>query len=167
MNTHKTHQTNFQIQLRDVTSDDLPIFFQHQQEPEAVWMAAFTAKDPSDKEAFMAHWHRLLQNETIIKKTILVNGRVAGHLARFERDGDPEITYWLGQAWWGKGIMTKALTQYLNMEEKRPLYARVAKDNIPSLRVLQKCGFQIIGEDKGFANARNAEIEEYILRLDT
>lgn len=42
---------------------------------------------------------------------------------------------------------------------------RTAKDNLASLRVLQKCGFVITGEDQGFANARGAEIEEYVLTL--
>ena len=45
------------IILRDVIDSDLAIFFEHQQEPEAVWMAAFTAKDPSDRAAFDAHWN--------------------------------------------------------------------------------------------------------------
>ncbi len=34
-----------------------------------------------------------------------------------------------------------------------------------SLRVLEKCGFRIIGEDKGFANARGREVEEFLLEL--
>lgn len=42
---------------------------------------------------------------------------------------------------------------------------RDVQDNIGSICVLQKCGFTITGEDKGFANGRNAEIEEYILTL--
>ncbi len=48
----------------------------------------------------------------------------------------------------------------------RPLFARAAADNIGSLRVLQKCGFKIIGTNKDFANGRGEETEEYILRLD-
>jgi hypothetical protein len=32
--------------------------------------------------------------------------------------------------------------------------------------VLEKNGFAVIGEDKGFADARGEEIEEFILRLD-
>ncbi|HKB46638.1 MAG TPA: GNAT family protein [Ktedonobacterales bacterium] len=47
----------------------------------------------------------------------------------------------------------------------RPLFARAAKDNAASLRVLEKCGFTIVGEGKGFANARGAEVEEFVLRL--
>lgn len=41
----------------------------------------------------------------------------------------------------------------------------VAKDNLASLRVLEKCGFAISGEQKGFANARGKDVEEYILEL--
>jgi len=49
----------------------------------------------------------------------------------------------------------------------RPLHARAASDNAGSLRVLQKCGFQAVGTEKSFAAARNEDIEETILRLDT
>jgi len=40
------------IALRDVMMSDLPIFFDQQLDPDANHMAAFTAKDPSDKDAF-------------------------------------------------------------------------------------------------------------------
>ena len=50
-------------------------------------------------------------------------------------------------------------------DKGRPMYARVVKDNIASLRVLEKCGFTICGEGKGFAYARGEEVEEFILRL--
>jgi RimJ/RimL family protein N-acetyltransferase len=48
----------------------------------------------------------------------------------------------------------------------RPIFARAAADNIGSIRVLQKCGFKIIGKNKDFANSRGEDTEEYILRLD-
>ena len=48
----------------------------------------------------------------------------------------------------------------------RPVHARAASDNLGSLRVLEKAGFQIIGTNRDFARARQAEIEETILRLD-
>jgi RimJ/RimL family protein N-acetyltransferase len=47
----------------------------------------------------------------------------------------------------------------------RPIFARVASDNPGSLRVLQKCGFTVVGTDRGYANGRNATIEESILRV--
>jgi hypothetical protein len=49
-----------QLLLRNVLSADLPIFFEYQLDQEANYMAAFTAKDPGDQEAFMAHWNRIL-----------------------------------------------------------------------------------------------------------
>ena len=153
--------------LRDVMRSDLPIFFDQQLDPDANHMAAFTAKDPSDRDAFLAHWSRILGDETITIQTILFDGQVAGSVLSYvDEDGQLEVSYWIGKPYWGKGVATRALSAFLKHIEVRPLYARAAKDNIGSLRVLEKCGFARIGEDKGFANARSEEIEEFILRLD-
>ncbi len=66
----------------------------------------------------------------------------------------------------GKGIATRALSDFLaHVNRTRPMYARVAKDNLGSRRVLEKCGFKIVGESKGFAKARGEEIEELVLEL--
>jgi len=155
-----------EIQLRDVEGEDLPIFFEQESDPAAVHMAAFTAEDPSDKEAFDAHWARISADETIIIRTILFEGRVAGHIVSFERFGDLEVSYWLGKENWGKGLATEALAAFLEIQKARPLYARAAKDNFASIRVLEKCGFKISGHDNFFANARGQEIEEVILKLE-
>jgi len=156
-----------ELLLRDVLSDDLPIFFEQQLDQEANYMAAFTAKDPTDREAFMAHWHKILGNDTCIIKTILFNGQVAGSVSSYEEEGKPEVTYWLGREYWGKGIATWALKELLaHHSQRRPMYARVSKDNLGSRRVLEKCGFTMISEAKGFANARGQEIEELLLELE-
>ena len=155
-----------ELLLRDVVNDDLPVFFVQQLDQEANYMAAFTAKDPTNREAFTAHWLRNLANETTINKTIIFDGQVAGSVASYEEEGRPEVTYWLGKEYWGKGIATLALKEFLShYNKKRPIYARVAKDNPGSRRVLEKCGFTVIGESKGFANARGQEIEELLLEL--
>ena len=151
--------------LRDVTDSDLPIFFEQQLDKDANVMAAFTSKDPTDRAAFMAHWARILADPGITIRTILVEGQVAGHVLVHGWFGDPEITYWIGKAFWGKGVASQALARFLNIVTARPLYARVAKDNLASLRVLEKCGFTIRGEGKGFSNARGMEVEEFILNL--
>jgi RimJ/RimL family protein N-acetyltransferase len=128
-------------------------------------MAAFTAKDPANKDAFMAHWKRILGDESIITKTILFDGQVVGHVLIYEHFANQEVSYWIGKEYWGKGLATKALAAFLDLNQTRPLYARAVKDNIASIRVLEKCGFMITGEDKGFANARGEEVEEFILKL--
>ena len=58
------------VTLRPVQAEDLEVFYLNNKEPEAVWMAAFTAKDPADREAFDAHWARIMTSETVIIRTI-------------------------------------------------------------------------------------------------
>lgn len=153
------------IRLREVAAADLPIFFEQQLDPEAIRMAAFTAADPADRAAFDRHWARILADATIVNRTIEADGAVAGHIACFEEDGRREVSYWLGRQYWGRGIATQALAALLAQIAERPLHARVAKDNPASLRVLERCGFAVAGEDRGFANGRGAEVEEWLLVL--
>jgi RimJ/RimL family protein N-acetyltransferase len=156
-----------EVLLRDIKESDLPIFYEHQLDPGANYMAAFTAKDPANKAAFAEHWNKIMADESVTVKTILYDGEVAGHVVSFKRFGNPEVSYWIGKQYWGKGIATQALSEFLNQTKLRPLYARAAKDNIASLRVLEKCGFAITGEDKGYSNARGEDVEEFILVLGT
>jgi len=115
--------------------------------------AAFTARDPADWDTFTARWTGILGDETITKKTILFDGHVAGNIVSFEKSGEREVGYWIGRKYWGKGVATRALSTFLGHVKKRPLYAHVAKDNIASNRVLEKCGFKISGEDRGDAKS--------------
>jgi RimJ/RimL family protein N-acetyltransferase len=62
-------------------------------------------------------------------------------------------------------VATRALSKLLGHAKTRRLYAHVAKDNIASIRVLEKCGFGISGEDTAFPNTRGEEVEEVILML--
>ena len=151
--------------LREVRDDDLDVFFEHWTDPESNRMAAFTAENPNDREAFDARWARLRANDEITNRTIEADGVVVGVISSWTQDGDREITYWLGREHWGKGLATRALTEFLDIETARPLYGVAAADNAGSLRVLEKCGFARAGESKGFANARGEEIDELILRL--
>lgn len=152
--------------LREVMDDDLPIFFEYQLDKDANYMAAFTSKDPTDREAFNVHWEKIRTAETVVIKTIIYEEKVVGSVLSYEDEGKPEISYWLGKAYWGKGIATRALAEFLEKVNKtRPIYARMAKDNNGSGRVLEKCGFKVIGEGKGFANARGKKIEELLFEL--
>jgi RimJ/RimL family protein N-acetyltransferase len=155
------------IVLREVTGDDLAIFFEQQQDPTANWMAGFTAKDPTDWAAFAAKWAKILSDGTGTAKTIVYGGRVAGNVLSFVApwSGQREVSYWVGRELWGRGVATTALAALVEGLAARPLYARAAADNIASIRVLEKCGFVLIGRERGFANARGAEIEEVVLEL--
>jgi RimJ/RimL family protein N-acetyltransferase len=138
------------IRLRDVEAEDLALFFEHQRDPVAVAMVAFQSRD---RTAFAQHWAKLLADDTLLKKTIVVasavsadspaHNQVAGHIGSWTSDGKREVGYWLDRAFWGRGIATAALTAFLRLEQTRPLYASAARHNAASLRVLQKCGFTI------------------------
>lgn len=156
---------NPQIVLRQTEIDDLQFFFQFQLDKEAIYLAAFTPKDPTDKPAYLTKYSKLLNEPTVNMRTILFDNKIAGSISKFEIDGDAEITYWIDKEFWGKGVTTIALKNFLTIENMRPIFGRVAFDNYGSQRVLEKCGFVKIGKDKGFANARGREIEEFIYKL--
>ena len=148
--------------LRDVTESDLPIFYEQQLDPEATAMAAFPSRD---REPFMAHWTKIMADEKGILKTILFDGQVAGNIVSWEQDGEWEVGYWLGREFWGKGIATRALSEFLKQVKTRPLVAHVAKGNIGSRRVLEKCGFKFVEAYK-ILDKQGTELEEYTLKLE-
>ena len=132
------------VALRRVEPDDLPVLYEHQADPVAYAMAAFP---PRDREAFMAHWERILADETVLVRAIVADGALAGNVLSFDRDGLREVGYWLAREFWGSGIATAALVAFLRIETTRPLFAGVARHNAGSLRVLAKCGFVACGEE--------------------
>jgi len=151
------------ILLRNVTESDLPIFFAQQLDPEATAMAAFPSRD---REAFMAHWAKIMADDSNILKTLLFDGQVAGNIVSWEGSGEREVGYWIGKEYWGKGIATQALSEFLGYVKTRPLYAHVAKHNVASRRVLEKCGFRIFGMEWVLDMQGENRVEEFILKLD-
>jgi RimJ/RimL family protein N-acetyltransferase len=153
------------LRLRPVEEADIAPFFAFHSDEEARRMAAFGGAGPPEMESFAAKWRSIIANRAALTRTILVEEETAGYVAHFEHFGQPAVSYWIGRAWWGRGIATAALAAFLPEVAARPLFARAAKDNLGSLRVLEKNGFQKVGEDRGFADARGAETEEWILVL--
>lgn len=153
--------------LRAVEDDDLAVCFADQMDEDARWMAAFTVRDPADRDAFADKWRRIRANPECVVRTVVVDGAVAGHVATYVEDGRTEVTYWLGKRFWRRGLATRALRAFLaDGAPPGPLHARAAADNAASLRVLARCGFAVVGEDSGFAVARGADTRELHLRLD-
>jgi RimJ/RimL family protein N-acetyltransferase len=165
MTKHPSQPTPGELLLREVAMDDLPIFFEHQRDADAARMTAFTAT--RDWDAFMAHWARIMRDPAITIRTIVFDRQVAGNVLCYvdEAFGKPEVAYWIGREFWGKGVATRALAAFLGQVTVRPVYGRVARDNLASLRVLEKCGFTICGEEREFAAARNEEVDALILEL--
>jgi len=156
-----------ELTLREVRDEDLPALFEQWADPVAVHMAAFTAPDHMEPDAFERRWSRLRADDTVLNRAIVVDDVVVvGTIGSWGEPGEREVTYWIGRSHWGKGIATDALRAFLAIERSRPLHAHVASDNVGSRRVLEKCGFRVVATERGVAGARSAEIEELALRLD-
>jgi ribosomal-protein-alanine N-acetyltransferase len=153
------------LRLRPTEEADLELLFQFQMDEQAGYLAAFTAQDPTDWEAYFKKYTQILRDPTTNTQTILLDGVVVGSIAKFEMEGEAGITYWLDRRYWGQGIASTALHAFLHLETMRPIFGRIAFDNVGSQRVLEKAGFVKIGTDSGFANARQAVIEEFIYQL--
>lgn len=131
------------VALRITIPGDLPILFRNQADPESSAMAAFPSRD---WEAFVAHQAKIDADETVLSRTIVVDGEVAGGVGSWQAEDERNIGYWIGREFWGRGIATAALQAFLEIESRRPLTAYVAAHNLGSRRVLEKCGFLVVRE---------------------
>ena len=131
------------VTLRPVLEADLPILFQQQLEPEAIAMSAYPSKD---KGEFMRHWEGILKNKAIVARTIIYKEKIAGHIICWREKYEQQVGYWIGKSFWGRGIASSALADFLQEVKIRPLYAYVTNHNLASKRVLEKCGFTMLDE---------------------
>jgi RimJ/RimL family protein N-acetyltransferase len=128
-----------EVRLRDPVPADLEIFFAQEHDPEAARRANFT---PRDHAAFMDHWtYAILGDDTVGVQTVVVGDAVAGNVVSWWQNGLRTVGYWLGREFWGRGVGTAALLQYLGRETVRPLYADADIGNTASIRLLERCGF--------------------------
>lgn len=83
-------------------------------------------------------------------KAIVVDGRVAGSIGMMRMEDiyrkNAEVGYFLGEVYWGKGIMTIALRQFVDYIfhtfDIIRISAPVIEHNRASQRVLEKVGFR-------------------------
>ena len=152
--------------LRPVQDGDLDQLFAFERDPVAVQMAAFTRADPSDRQAFDAHYRRVRANPQNTLCAIERDGILVGQIASFTIDDSREISYWIDPARWGQGLAGAALDMFLEIERTRPLFGRVAEHNIASTRVLTRAGFVEIGWELSYAHGVAHEVVERIYRRE-
>jgi RimJ/RimL family protein N-acetyltransferase len=104
----------------------------------------------ADAEAWIA---KVVGHEPETQFAIEVSGEVAGGVGLMLQEDvarhSAEIGYWLGQAYWGRGIMTEVvrrMTRYgLTSLDLFRVYAFVFESNPASRRVLEKAGYTLEG----------------------
>jgi len=153
------------VPLRDVRPEDLDEFFLHQQDEAASQMSGFAPRNPSDRGVFDYHWAHLLSDRRSRVQTIEHEGRAAGALICTDHDGVAELSFWTAQEFWGLGLTTSAVTEFLADFPGRPVRAHVPEDNAGTVKVLSRLGFTVVGEEKVFSNARAAVVTELVMEL--
>lgn len=98
-------------------------------------------------------WVTIASVPPVMHFAIEVNGAAVGGIGFNQNDDihrrSVEIGYWLGEDFWGRGIMSeavKAVTGYafINWDITR-IYAGVFEWNPASMRVLEKAGYKLDG----------------------
>ncbi|MEV4756622.1 GNAT family protein [Micromonospora sp. NPDC049559] len=146
-----------EVRLREVERPDLELFFEQEHDPEAVRRSNFP---PRERERFMTHWAtKVLGDPTVFVQTVTVDGEVAGNVVAWWAEDRRFIGYWLGRAYWGRGIGTRALELFLAREKARPLHADPYVGNTGSVRLLERVGFERTG------TLRHGEHEHVLLVL--
>ena len=90
-----------------------------------------------------------MASNTTTNFAIEVKGKAVGGIGILLKDDiykkNVEIGYWLGEEYWGQGIISSAITEivdytFRNFDVFR-IYAGVFEYNLASMRVLEKAGF--------------------------
>jgi RimJ/RimL family protein N-acetyltransferase len=132
------------VRLRRIADADLGVLYEHQRDPVAVAMAGSPTRD---RRAFEVHWRGILSDPGKVVRIVDVENQNAGYVVGFRQDTQWVIGYWIGRAWWGRGLAAEAVSLFLREVPYRPVFAYVAPHNLRSMRVLEKVGFQLAPRD--------------------
>jgi len=99
-----------------------------------------------------------------------VGGKAVGSIGVFKKDDvyckSGEIGYWLGEEYWGKGIVTEAIKQICEIAFDKfdlvRIFAEPYANNTGSRKVLEKAGFELEGIMKKGVY-KNGEIHDYCM----
>lgn len=154
------------IRLRPLRDDDLDSIFRWECDRDAIAMAAFTRKLPTDRATFDAHIRRVRSDPSNLLRIVEDDGERVGAISSFTIEFEREISYWVAPEHWGRGIASAALALLLECEHERPLFARAAAHNLASAAVLLRNGFVRTGSETSWAWGLGRDVLEHIYRLD-
>ena len=122
---------------------------------------------PAHAEAFL---RRVSETVPETSFAIEVDGRAVGGIGFVLHDDvervSAEIGYWLGEAYWGRGIMTEAVTAMTRYAIETHALTRVFavpyEWNAASLRVLEKAGYVCEGRMRRSAIKDGRVVDQYL-----
>lgn len=129
--------------------------FPYTEEMAEMWLVHACNQDPESNFA-------ITNNKELI-------GTIGIHLQEDVNRFSAEIGFWLGEPFWNKGIMTKAVkvfcTHLFNVHHYIKLTANVFEGNEASKKVLQKTGFILEGTLRKNVFKNNKFLDQYIYGL--
>lgn len=160
-------RTTSSIQLRRTTAADIPTLHTYELDEASNQLAG---TKPRDWPTFQARWAQILADADgsktgVTPRVILADGVVVGAVNIAPHEGASSIGYWIAREHWGRGIASRAVALMLTEFTRRPLFATTAGHNLPSIRVLQKAGFEIIARGMTSQTARTVARETVTLVL--
>ena len=120
---------------------------------------------------FTARAQRWMLPEFLVTLPGGEGSRIIGGCGLHERDGQPELGYWIAREHWGRGYASEAARAVLSIARTlghRRIFAGHFADNPASGRVLRKAGFRPTGEIReSFSLARGctAPSVEHVVEL--
>src|SRR2546421_7659629 len=94
---------------------------------------------------------RLRADTSVSYRVIDVDRAIAGTIASFRIDNQPEVTYWVDRTQWGKASRAQHYRFFLPRLQNVHCTPERPSDNVGSLRVLEKAGFRRVGVNRDFA----------------
>lgn len=142
-----------QFTLRPFTINDLDSLVKYANNPKIANNLTDKFPYPYTKENGKMFIEMATKNDPVNIFAIDINGEACGGIGIHPQDDvhrkNAELGYWLGETFWGNGIITKAIAQIVEYGFKKfdftRIFARPYGTNAASQKVLEKAGFVLEG----------------------
>jgi len=163
------------VTLRKLRMSDLNRIMEMFPDPEVTSAIGLTLSEnpPKITREFEKKWLKKAIKEYMKKKpssynlAIISDGIHVGNVGAYKIDYENDLVavgYWIGKAYWGRGIATMALKLFINELNKKFKIKRIEgfafTFNPASMRVMEKCGFKLEGIKRSAKKGKNKFYDE-------
>ena len=117
---------------------------------------------PEHAEEFLVRCKRRRNADDRIDYCMTMDGELLGFVGIALRSGGPNLGYWLGEPYWGRGIATEAVgavvAAFFRSSERPALMSGIFLGNDASMAVQRKFGFEVVGESSMMCVARGIAV---------
>lgn len=155
------------VSIKPITLDDIRELYPLCNDRDVCWMSGGGLTYPMTFDEFKGKKTIALSNNEKDMQSYLISycGKAAGSIGYFKRQQDKpfEVGYWIGKEFWGKGITSEALTQFLDLVAKGNivdlLVATALVDNQASHKILNNAGFNRTAEATIDSPSRKMQVD--------